>query len=425
MAAGSCSLKIAVIGGGLAGATIAHALLRHAHLDVHVYESAPEFSERGAAVGLASEAQEVLKLVLGSAEASALLEKAGAVVNASTRLCIGSGTHAGTVMMDLGGSDPESAGRVVHRAALLRELLAPLPPSRLHASKALSKITATAGEDSANVTFSDGQEDSFHAVIGADGIFGAVRRHVLGEKADAEGPSAAGFWDCRNLVPFEKAKDVLGAKYFEQDRQYGWAGNGAFIMHDVLDNGTKVQCVISAVEKDSPKDRKRALTREFLEDTLHDWLEGPIGKGMIELILDQPNPHAYSQWEHKSTSTYANGQVCIAGDAAHATTPWQGAGAGQAFEDALILGTLLGDAKRPSEIAHAFQAYSAVRIERCQRVIDSSRGTGSIFCGQDPGAGLEPDKIMGLLAPRWGFIAGIDLNAYKEEALAKMKELQS
>lgn len=116
--------------------------------------------------------------------------------------------------------------------------------------------------------------------------------------------------------------------------------------------------------------------------------------------------------------------MCIAGDAAHATTPWQGAGAGQAFEDALILGTLLGDIKGPSEIAHAFQAYSAVRRARCQRVIDSSRGTGEIFCGQNPEAGLEPDKIMGLLAPRWGFIGGIDFDAYKKEALAKMKELQ-
>lgn len=138
-------------------------------------------------------------------------------------------------------------------------------------------------------------------------------------------------------------------------------------------------------------------------------------------MLDQPDPEAYSQWEHKSTSTFANGRVCIAGDAAHATTPWQGAGAGQAFEDALVLGTLLGEVKRPSEIAQAFRAYSEVRRERCQRVIDSSRGTGRIFYGQDPEAGLEPDKMMGLLAPRWGFISGIDFDAYRKEALAKVR----
>lgn len=91
----------------------------------------------------------------------------------------------------------------------------------------------------------------------------------------------------------------------------------------------------------------------------------------------------------------------------------------------MILGTLLGEIKQTSEISHAFQAYSAVRKERCQRVIDSSRGTGQIFCGQNPEAGLEPDKIMGLLAPRWGFISSIDFDAYKKEALAKMQELRN
>lgn len=186
-------------------------------------------------------------------------------------------------MMDLGGSaQPEDAGRVVHRASLLRELLAPIPSDRLHANKTLSDITSDT-EGNIHITFDDGLKQTFHAVIGADGIFGAVRRYVLQKAADVEGPSPAGFWDCRNLVSFERARETLGAKYFEEDRQYGWAGNGAFIMHDVLDNGTKVQCVISAIEKDHPKDRKRPLSREFLEETLRDWLDGPIGKGMIEV----------------------------------------------------------------------------------------------------------------------------------------------
>lgn len=193
-------------------------------------------------------------------------------------------------MMDLGDNDSADAGRVVHRASLLRELLAPLPTNRLYASKTLTGITPAA-DGGVKVTFRDGQEETFDAVIGADGIFGTVRRHVLQEAADAEGPSPAGFWDCRNLVPFDKARDTLGAEYFEQDRQYGWGGNGAFIMHDVLDNRTKVQCVISAVEKDHPKDRKRPLTREFLEETLRDWLDGPIGKGMIEVRCSPDPPY--------------------------------------------------------------------------------------------------------------------------------------
>lgn len=183
--------------------------------------------------------------------------------------------------MDL-ASDPENGTRVVHRASLLRELLAPIPTNRLHASKTLTTIITLDSGD-VKVTFGNGESETFHAVIGADGIFGAVRRHVLQEAADDEGPSPAGFWDCRNVVPFEKARESLGAEYFEEDRQYGWVGNGAFIMHDVLENRTKVQCVISAVEDDPPKDRKRPLTRDFLEKTLHDWLDGPVGKGMIDV----------------------------------------------------------------------------------------------------------------------------------------------
>lgn len=90
----------------------------------------------------------------------------------------------------------------------------------------------------------------------------------------------------------------------------------------------------------------------------------------------------------------------------------------------MILGTLLGEIKAPSEIDSAFKAYDAMRRDRCQQVIDSSRGTGLIMCGQDPDAGLDPEKVRNLLAPRWGFIYSLDLKAYKEETLAKMKVLQ-
>lgn len=188
----------------------------------------------------------------------------------------------------------------MHRASLLRELLAPIPLNRLHASKSLTDII-TLDSGNVQVKFLDGESKTFNAVIGADGIFGDVRRHVLQKNAEHEGPSPAGFWDCRNVVPFEKARDALGAQYFEEDRQYGWAGNGAFIMHDVLDNRTKVQCVISAVENDPQKDRKRPLTREFLENILHDWLDGPIGKGMIDV----------SSSPHTITSNRETDIVCL------------------------------------------------------------------------------------------------------------------
>jgi len=320
--------------------------------------------------------------------------------------------------------DPESNGVAVHRASLLRELLVPLPDEVLHVNKKLTSLSET--QDGVFVTFSDGAVEHFDAVIGADGIFGFVRNYVLQDTDNKYGPSPAEFWDSRALVPIGKARAIIGDTHFsadEVDCQHGWIGDGAFLLYDVLENRTMSQIVISAIENDPPRghdERKRPLTRGFLEGALKNWLDGPIAKRIIDLTLDQPDPQRYSEWEHKVTPTYVNGRVCIAGDAAHAMTPWQAAGAGQAMEDAMILGALLGKVKNSGEINAAFKAYDAVRRPRCQRVIDSSRVTGMICCGREEGVGLDPRKLLEALKDRWGFIMGLDLDEYKTEALRKM-----
>lgn len=71
-------ISIAIIGGGLAGISLANALIRHPHLRIQVFEAAPQFSERGAAVGLSTNAQRALDEVLGGSAEEAL-ERAGAV----------------------------------------------------------------------------------------------------------------------------------------------------------------------------------------------------------------------------------------------------------------------------------------------------------------------------------------------------------
>ena len=86
MAPSSTRLRIAISGGGLAGATLANALVNQPHLDITVYESTSKFSERGAAVGLATNAQKALGTIIPSAQE--LLDRAGAVSMNSTRLVI-------------------------------------------------------------------------------------------------------------------------------------------------------------------------------------------------------------------------------------------------------------------------------------------------------------------------------------------------
>lgn len=78
--------RIAIVGGGLAGTTLANALLRMNHLDVHIFEADAGFSERGAAIGISSTAQFALRHIIPSADE--LLTKAGAVPMRSSRTMI-------------------------------------------------------------------------------------------------------------------------------------------------------------------------------------------------------------------------------------------------------------------------------------------------------------------------------------------------
>jgi salicylate hydroxylase len=134
--------------------------------------------------------------------------------------------------------------------------------------------------------------------------------------------------------------------------------------------------------------------------------------------LENADLRAYSQWDHEvDAPTYAKNRVCMIGDAAHAMTPWQGSGAGQAMEDVMVLEALLKEVQKPAHLSAAFKAYDKVRRPRTQQIVASSRGTGHIMCGRGINIGLDPDKIMEALVPRWGFIYGIDLKEHKKEAV--------
>lgn len=79
-------IQIAVSGGGLAGAAIARALYQQAHIEVNVYESAPEFSEKGMAIGMAINAQRALGKLVHDVEE--MFKRAGAVTINSSRIML-------------------------------------------------------------------------------------------------------------------------------------------------------------------------------------------------------------------------------------------------------------------------------------------------------------------------------------------------
>jgi salicylate hydroxylase len=182
----------------------------------------------------------------------------------------------------------DKRGKVVHRAALLLELLKSVPKERMHTNKKLTKIEETSSVNGGvTLHFEDGTQFEADAVAGADGIHGHVRSYILGEEHPALKPTFAGFWDCRALVPIEKARNVLGEQYFPvgEQRQYGWFGDGGFFMHDVLDGEATVQCIASVVAGEDWDEAqwKRQLDRKQLEEAFSTWKNSPVRDGMIEV----------------------------------------------------------------------------------------------------------------------------------------------
>lgn len=150
----SSKIRVAIIGGGTAGASLIHALLQYPNIDAHIFESAPKFKEAGIAFGLTRNATQALSLLGPSA--AKCLERAGGVEMKGVCFSVAQGKDSGKpcYIMDT-EKEGKSATTIVQRANYLREILADIPEERMHTSKKLEKVERK--EDGAVVVhFADG-----------------------------------------------------------------------------------------------------------------------------------------------------------------------------------------------------------------------------------------------------------------------------
>ncbi|KAF2658315.1 salicylate hydroxylase [Lophiostoma macrostomum CBS 122681] len=412
-------IRIAISGGGLSGATLFHALHRLPHLDVHIFESAPAFREAGLAIGVTRNAQTALEL-MGSTAIQAL-EHAGAVPMRGVRFVLAQGEEQSKA---IGEVDEKTAGKrltsIVHRAAFLQELLADAPQERLHASKKLDRVERRA-DDSLSLHFTDGTAHDCDILIGADGIHSTVRKIILdGDRAAT--PRNTGVWLIMTLHPCEEAQASIGKDSidFELPYEYSWIGRGTYILHNVLSDGQHgqlVQFVVASKDEGVEPDQwHRTVSSSDIKSLYQDWPQH------LRTAVDEAKPdhRAMYLWEHPPAPTYVSGPLCVMGDAAHATTPWQGSGGGMSTEDSLILSTLLGRSITPRDAVAALKAYDQVRRPRTQQIVESSRITGDILTGTSEQL-REYVDTPGKLLSRWDFILDIDMGKHRDEAIAIME----
>jgi salicylate hydroxylase len=124
--------------------------------------------------------------------------------------------------------------------------------------------------------------------------------------------------------------------------------------------------------------------------------------------------------------TYTKGKIVLLGDAAHASTPYQGAGLGQGIEDAMVICELLGNLSSSSysSIVNAFKAYDQVRRVRAQKLARTSYEAGLLYSFMGP-EGDDIEAVKKNIETRMNWLWYESMEGEIKRALQKFEELES
>lgn len=169
--------------------------------------------------------------------------------------------------------------------------------------------------------------------------------------------------------------------------------------------------VVAFSSRDTWDDDKWVVTtsRQDMQADFAEW-----GPHVQKIVGAMQKPDIWALFMHPPCHTFTKGRVCLLGDAAHATTPHQGAGAGMCIEDALILANLLKDVDAIDDLPHAFTAYDKSRRQRTQKNVVTSQEAGQLYDFELFGDDL--DKIEQSFNTRMDWVWGVDLEKELQDA---------
>ncbi|KAK3703515.1 hypothetical protein LTR37_014362 [Vermiconidia calcicola] len=313
----------------------------------------------------------------------------------------------GTRFFDLWCETGQSS---VHRARFLDELVALVPNELAHFGKKLDN--AEDKVDHVVLHFEDGTTAKHSAVIGCDGVKSRLREVVLGKDHPAAKPVFSGKYAYRGLIPMEDAAALMGDELARNSQMY--FGHGGHILTFPIEKGKTMNVVAFSTKEDGKWDDevwvvpmdKGAMFKDFTG-----WTDS-----VQKCLSMMQKPDIWALFDHPPAPTYTKGRICILGDAAHAGTPHNGAGAGQAIEDALCMSRLMRLVYDGVDIPRAFAAFDRVRRPRSQRQVQMARDSGWLYDLQLPGYMDDWDKIKQMLEEKQNWIWNHDLEAENKEA---------
>lgn len=340
-----------IAGGGIAGLSTAIALQKEGYR-VKVLERFKESKEVGAGLGLGANAWKGLARL----EITNDLEMKCNLIK-STKFLDQNGNLISEMNIERLNKKYGVAYFTIHRAKLQKVLVQHLQPGTLEFGRNIVDFK----QSKTGVTVYLEDRDSFEgdALIAADGIHSTVRKLCYPNIK----PRYSGYtcWRAVIKVPQER---LLSKEFTET-----LGTKGRFGIVPLINNKIYWFACVNAPYQS--KDLLDFTTNELyhLFRDYHSPIPEIIGWTKDEDLL----------WNDiidlKPINRFAFDRVLLIGDAAHATTPNIAQGAGQAIEDAIILGQVL---KNTRNIEDAFVEFEKLRISKTKRIVNLSWRIGKV-----------------------------------------------
>jgi len=342
-------MKISIIGAGIGGLTTAIAL-KQKGFEVEIFERLKEFKKVGSGINLAINAMQVYKRL-------GIYEEISSLGSYTDSLLITDEKLKTITEVSLVNAEIEFKAKTyaIHRATLQTILLNKLKGVKMHFGKKLVSLCQT--NNSVNFIFEDGTSYTSNILIGADGIHSVVRKSIFNNTELRIAKQVC--W--RGIVKI----DIPKKHQTELNELWGKGKRFGFVHI----NESEVYWYALSNYK---TDYKKEFSNTNLEELFSNF--SPLIKEII-LKTEKSNIIFNEMIDLKPISSWHYKNVCLIGDASHATTPNLGQGACQAIESAYVLAACLSTEKNTQS---AFQKLEKIRKKNATKIVKTSWSVGKM-----------------------------------------------
>jgi zeaxanthin epoxidase len=394
-------LNVLIAGAGVGGLTLAKVLTSMPHMKVTILEQTSEFKRFGGPIQLASNALQLLK-EMDEPCYNQIVDKFTTTGDKENGIKDGIRTEW-YAKFDL--ATPASDRNlpytgVIDRPDLQAIYLDSLPKGTVQNGDGVERYEKLANGQ-VKAILNSGKEVVGDVLIGADGIWSAVRATMRDapKKGEGSGASYSGYTVFAGELKYDSPDaGMVGYKVYIGPKQY-------FVITDIGNGNYQWYAFLAKPAGSTETEEKPDGSSPFLQNVFAGWSEE------IHRILRVTKENEIQQRDlydrPPSFKPWTDGPVALLGDGIHAMMPNLGQGGCQAIEDSYVLMQELGTATKRSEVTERLKNYQRRRLIRSAAVQGLSRFASDIIIrGFDTPAKIVRDENGGIKFENFNY-AGI------------------